>query len=135
MSCPAAVTSLLAQQFGDTAAILASQWSEVNDEMLWYENYNESNDLWQHDGEDDEAYAERISKFFDDMKEKDPEKFDQDREKYTRYGALYLELYETPYEGKWGETMGDFFNPADGTWYGGDTDAFLPMAAALSKGY
>ncbi len=47
---------------------------------------------------------------------------------------MYGLLNSTAYEGEWGETLGDFFNPEDGTDYGADADNFLPFAAVLSEG-
>ena len=128
-----AVSQFLNQKFGDTADVLSNQWHDIHDEMIWYEAYNEENGLWQDDGEDEEAYNARVEQYFADMKETDEEKYDADCQRYYTVAILYNRLYEVAYIGDWGETMGDFFNPADGAEYV-EPDYFLPMAAALSDG-
>ena len=130
---PSAVPQYLNQKYGDSARILAEQWTDVNNEMVWYEAYNEENGLWQDDGEDDEAYIERVDAYFADLQKQDEDKYNEDFQRYSTDAILYNRLYEAAYEGDWGETMGDFFNPADGEEYI-DQDYFLPMAAALSEG-
>lgn len=131
---PSAVTNLLRQNYSDSARKIASGWREVHDRMLWYENYNESNDLWQHDGEGDDEYAERAGAYFAAIEEEDEAEFRKLWDEYSYYGTLYNALYETEYEGPWGETLGDFFNPYDGTDYSRDADNFLTLAAAMSPG-
>ena len=131
---PSAVKQFLKQHFGDSAKILASQWSDVHDDMIWYEEYNEKNDLWQKDGEEDEAYNERISKYFEPLDKKSSIGLDEEHERWIQINNLFNSLYEIPYNGEWGETLGDFFNPAEGEGYDDDTAKFLPFAAALSKG-
>ena len=131
---PSAAKSFLRQNFGDTARVLAEQWTDVHDLMIWYEQYNDANDLWMHDDEDEEAYSARLMQFFDDLKKADEENARTDESRYNTAAVLYNNLYEFPYEGDWGETMGDFFNPADGKDYSTDEDVFLPLAAALSQG-
>ena len=121
----------LEQAFGDTAAALAEQWADIHDEMAWYESYSDANGLWQKNGESAEDYLARKTKFFEAQKNKDGSGDDQYR--YNSAEILYNNLYMTPYEGEWGETMGDFFNPEDGSEYG-EGEYFLPMAAALSPG-
>ena len=129
-----AAMQYLNQLFGDTAAELAVQWDSIHEQMIWYEGYNDGHDLWQQDGEEDSAYEERVSQYFDNLVESDPENGPVDRNRYSICGILYDNLYETPYEGEWGETMGDFFNPSGDDAYSTETDHFLPMAAALSDG-
>lgn len=131
---PSALTNMLQLNFGDAAASLASQWYDINERMLWYERYNNDNDLWQYDDEDDEAYLARIEEFFNNLKAEDEEIFNDEINRYNNYGLLYNALYEMPYEGEWGETLGDLFNPYDGTDYGLQPDVFLPFAAVLSTG-
>ena len=59
----------------------------------------------------------------------------EDKDLFNSMAArFYNNLYEVPYAGDWGETMGDFFNPAGGEDYTGAEESFLPMAAALSAG-
>ena len=129
-----AVSQYLDQRYGDIATTLAAQWTDVHDEIIWYETYNGEHDLWQQDGESDEDYTARVDKYFEDMKKADETKWDLEANRYYSACILCDNLYETRYEGEWGETLGDFFNPADGTDYSVDDEVFLPMAAALSDG-
>ncbi len=131
---PSAVTTLLNQYYGDTAKKLADQWDDVHQMMLDYEAYNDTNDLWQYDGESDKDYANRITAFFKDLEKEDVRKAGLESSAYQEQAALYTGLNQIPYEGAWGETLADFFNPADEMDLGTDVDAFLPMAAALSEG-
>ncbi|MBQ6354507.1 MAG: hypothetical protein IJJ07_06155 [Lachnospiraceae bacterium] len=121
----------LEQSFGDTAAALAEQWADIHDEMAWYESYSDANGLWQKKGESAEDFLARKTKFFEAQENEDG--FGGDQYRYSGAEILYNNLYLIPYEGDWGETMGDFFNPADGAEYG-EQEYFLPMAAALSPG-
>ena len=123
----------LNEKYGDTAAVLADQGASIHEEMLWYEAYNEENGLWQGDDEDDDAYTDRLTQYFDDLKKQDEDKYNENCQRYNTDAIIYNRLYEVPYEGDWGETMGDFFNPAEGEAYM-DQDHYLPMAAALSDG-
>lgn len=131
---PSAVTQYLSQHFGDTARLMASQWYGINGKMIWLESYNNENELRPLDGESEEDTGARIEAFFDELKETDPDRYDQEYNDYFAAATLYYGLYDTPYSGEWGETLGDFFNPADGTDYGTNADNFLPLAAALSDG-
>ena len=128
---PSAVPQYLGQKYGDTAATLADQWSEIHEEMTWYETYSNEHDLWSKEDEDAEAYAARKAEYFKGTE--DESGFSEDEDRYNADEILYNNLYDVAYEGDWGKTMGDFFNPADGSDYG-QQDYFLPMAAALSPG-
>ena len=123
----------LNEKYGDTAAVLVNQGVNIHEEMLWYETYNDENGLWQGEDEDDEAYTDRLTKYFDDLKKQDEDKYNEACQRYNTDAILYNRLYEVPYKGDWGETMGDFFNPAEGEYYL-EPECFLPMAAALSDG-
>ena len=101
---PSAVSQYLSQKYGETAKVIAGQWSDVNEQMLWYENYNKENDLWQKENESDEDYAARTDKFFKDLKAADEDRYDAECTTYHKYAILYNGLYEMPYEGVWGET-------------------------------
>ena len=130
---PSAVNKFLKQHFGDQAKMLSAQWDSVHDQMVWFEEYNEKNDLWQQDGESDMDYADRIEKHFKEVDKASDGATSEEHEKYNSAFTLYNSLYEVPYETKWGDTLGDFFNPAEGG-YDHKDDNFLPFAAALSKG-
>ena len=129
---PSAVNSLLKQHFGGAAKVLSSQWDDIHDIMMWFEEFNNKNDLWPRDGESEKKYAARITKFFAKEDKASEDGISEAHEKYTDAYVLYNGLYEVPYEGEWGETLGDFFNPAESVGHG--TTEFLPIAAALSKG-
>ena len=129
-----AAVQYLNERFEDTAVQLADQWSVVHEEMLWFEEYNETNDLWPHDGEDEDAYVARVDSYFEELIKQDEEKGIAEQDKHTNARMRYYNLYEVRYEGGWGETLGDFFNPADEEWNYPAEEYFLPMAAALSDG-
>ncbi len=124
-----AVTNLLNQKFGDAAQILAEQWSDIHEAMVWYETYNEDHGLWQTDEESDEEYYARVGEYLDGLSE-DAELSEQ----FAECTLLYYGLYCVPYEGEWGRTLGDFFYPWDDSNYGASAAYFLPIAAALSEG-
>lgn len=131
---PSAAVNLLKQRYGDSADILSKQWYDINEQMKWYESFNTQNDLWQNEGESDDDYAERVNSFFEAMNAADPEECEEVLKKYNTNASLYYAMYAAPYEGEWGETLGDFFNPSYGENYTGDVDAFLAFAAVLSPG-
>ena len=131
---PSAVSQYLGQQYGDTAMLLCDQWQDVHDEMVWFEGYNEENGLWPEDNEDDDTYKERLDSHFKALTEEDETAGKAEMSRHGMAKALYYNLYEIPYAGDWGETLGDFFNPAEDDDYSSDSDAFLPLAAALSEG-
>ena len=131
---PSAVKQLLKQHFGDQAKILAGQWESIHEKLLGFEEYNDKNDLWQHDGEKDADYEKRLKEYFDKLHKNADGEFSDEQKEYCKSAQLYTGLYLTPYEGEWGETLGDFFDPAEGSGYADDVNKFLPVAAALSKG-
>ena len=129
---PSAVAQYLVQRYGDTAVVLTEQWSEIHEEMKWYEAYSNEHDLWQKDGEDAEAYAARRAEYFKGTA--DESGISEEEDRYNQADILYNNLYEVKYEGEWGETLGDFFNPAGSDAFSTEPESFLPMAAALSPG-
>ena len=131
---PSAAVQYLNQTFGDSAAILAGQWSDIRDEMTWFEQYCEEHDLWPGEGEKEEDYKARVDAWFADLIKKDETEGEEEQTHFMSARILYYNLYEVPYAGEWGETLGDFFNPAGGEDYTGASESFLPMAAALSAG-
>ena len=130
-----AAAQFLAEEYGDTAGILAEQWIDIHDTMVWFEEYNEDHDLWPYDDEDADAFSKRIDDSFAELalSKQTEEEVKAEQKKYMQAMALYYNLYEVPYSGDWGESLGDFFNPADGEDYG-EEEYFLPLAAALSDG-
>ncbi len=131
---PSAVEQLLKQYFGDTADILANEWTAVHDSMIWYETYNDEHDLWLFDNESEEENNARITEYFKELEKTDSAAYDEEHDEYFRTSVLYEGLYETPYESQWGETLADFFNPSDSVNIGADVSNFYPLAAALSEG-
>ena len=129
------VPQYLNEKYGDTATILANQYEDVHEDIAWFEAYNEENGLWQEDGESDEDYAARVEKYLADLRSAEAEEnsSNSDSERYSRVLLLYNRMYEFPYKGEWGETLGDFLNPVDDT-FSTNTDNFLPLAAGLSDG-
>ena len=129
-----AVPQFLGQKYGDTAAVLADQWGAINEQMRWFESYCNQNDLWEKDGDSTEAYDKRLNDYFDNLKKSDEAAYNEESKKFGSCSLLYDSLYECHFEGEWGETMGDFFNPSDEAYSYPEAEAFLPMAAALSDG-
>ncbi|MBR7037930.1 MAG: hypothetical protein IKI21_01595, partial [Oscillospiraceae bacterium] len=131
---PSAAQSLLQATYGDAAAMLALGYYVVQQDLNWYEIYTEENDLAQHDGESDEDCSARVAAHFEALKAQDEDLYEETVRYYYNAGGLHALLGSIEYEGEWGETLGDFFLPEDGTDYGADPDNFLPFAASLSEG-
>ena len=132
---PSAAMSLLAAHFEDYSKILADAWVDVNEDIVWYENYCDENNLWQEDDEDDDAYSSKIKNFFKIMRKKDRSRYYKESERFQSVDTYYYILPEISYSGEWGETLYDFFRPEDeNAYYGDKYDYFAPMAAALSDG-
>lgn len=131
---PSAIPQYLGQKYGDSAMLMAEYWEPVNDDMHWFEEYNDEQGLWQGDDESDEDYVERINAYLGGLRETEDSESMAEANRYDRVSCLYYGLYETKYEGEWGETLGDFFNPADEALTYPSEDSFLPLAAALSEG-
>ena len=132
---PSAAMSLLAAHFEDYSKILADAWVDVNEDIVWYENYCDENNLWQEDDEDDDAYSSKIKNFFKIMKKKDRSRYYKESERFQSVDTYYYILPEISYSGEWGETLYDLFRPEDeNAYYGDKYDYFAPMAAALSDG-
>ena len=131
---PSEVPMYLNERYGDTAALLSDQWGDIHEEMLWYEQYCEENGLWPKKGEKEADFQKRLDAFFSALIKKDETAGREEQTRFTSARMLYNNVYEVTYVGDWGETLGDFFNPPDGSDYTGSDDAFLPMAAGLSDG-
>ena len=128
---PSAALTLLAARFEDYSKILASEWIDVHEEILWYEDYCTENGLWQEDDEDDEAYSERVSKFIEEL----PAENNGDAVRFADVGAYYDRLFEVSYPGEWGDTLFEFFVPMDEKAdYSKKYSFFAPIAASLSAG-
>ena len=131
---PSAALSLLAAHFEDASKKLADQWGDVHEEILWYEDYCNEHDLWQGD-DDNDTYSTKLEEYFKGLADEDRTRFDQEFNRFTRIDAYYNNLKNVAYSGEWGDTLFDFFRPADDEAdYSDDTNNFAPLAAALSKG-
>ena len=124
----------LNEKYGDTAATLAVQWEDIHEQMLWYEQYCDDHKLWPGKREFGWTYENRLRKYFKNLIAQDAEEGTAQMNQFFNTRTLYNNLYETPYEGDWGSTLGDFFNPADEEYFNPEDAYFLPMAAGLSDG-
>ncbi|MBQ6335701.1 MAG: hypothetical protein IJI50_00560 [Ruminococcus sp.] len=132
---PSAAMTVLSSHFEDYAKNLAKDWSKVREDILWYEQYCNDNNLWQGDGEADDAYGARLEQYFNHLKEQDHTRFMEEFTHFSAVDAYYYVIRDINYAGTWGETLYDFFNPEDEEAdYSKDTKLFLPLAAALSDG-
>ena len=128
------VPQYLNEKYGDAAAILCDQWEDIHDQMLWYEQYCDEHNLWPGKREAGWIYENRVRKYFKNLIAKDKEDGTVQMNQFSNTRTLYNNLYETPYEGDWGSTLGDFFNPAEEEYCYPEADSFLPLAAGLSEG-
>ena len=132
---PSAALSFLASRFEDYAKKLADGWINVHDDIVWYENYCNENNLWPEENEADEAFTARLESFFNDLSENDNERYLGEYNHFTLVASYYDKLWEVEYKGVWGETLYDFFCPEDEQAYYGDKyEYFAPIAASLSDG-
>ena len=127
-----AAVQYLNGKFADTAVLLAEQWEDVHEEILWFESYNDQNGLWKKDKESDDAYTKRLMAHFKALEGSDSDNGDRDH--YYQISVLYNKMYDIPYEGEWGETLGDFLNPAGDDAFAYVPENYLPLAAGLSEG-
>ena len=132
---PSAALSLLAAAFEDYAKVLAAEWIDVHEDILWYETYCAENALLPEDDEDDEAFSARLENYFNDLKENNEDRAREELNRFTRVASYYDKLWKVEYAGVWGENLYDFFLPEDETAYYGDKyEYFAPLAAVLSDG-
>ena len=131
---PSAAMQYLNQRYGDAAKTMQDQWSLINEELVWFRDYSKQNDLFQHKDESQEAYGTRIDKYFKDLETKEKARYNDEYNRYLSNAVLCQNLQDVSYAGDWGETLSDFFDPADGVDVSGKAENFLPLAAALSPG-
>ncbi|MBE6817869.1 MAG: hypothetical protein E7517_01745 [Ruminococcaceae bacterium] len=130
-----AVRTLLAAQFEDYSKKLAADWKGVREDILWYEAYCDTHELWQEDDEEDDAYSKRVETYFGNLKEESDERYKQEADRFHNIDCYYYAISNTNYSGEWGSTLYDFFNPEDGNAdYSKKYDYFAPIAFALSDG-
>ena len=131
---PSQAINLLNNKFQDTAKRLAGEWSTMNADLIWYEEYCDTNDLWQKEEETNDDYAKRAEAYFATLKEENETKHDDEYTRFYNVGAYYPVLNEVKYPGTWGSTLYDFFRDTKGLKPGKDIKNFLPFAAVLSPG-
>ena len=132
---PSAAMNLLAAHFEDYAKILSTNWADVHNDILWYEQYCDEHDLWQGEDEEFEAYISRLDSYFNKSREADPEKSNDEYNRFIKVNTYYSNIAETSYSGEWGETLYELFRPEDETTdYSNKIEYFAPLAAALSDG-
>ena len=130
---PSAAAVLLASYFEDYSKQLASEWSELHDDLVWFEEYCEDNNLWPDEG--DGSYSTRFTEHFDALREDDPTRYASEFNRYCRIETYYGIIKEVAYPGEWGNTLYDFFCPEDeDANYSENYTFFAPIAAALSPG-
>ncbi|MBP0974071.1 MAG: hypothetical protein J5851_09230, partial [Oscillospiraceae bacterium] len=126
-------------KFGDCAKKLASSYYDVRSDLMFVQSYLEANDLMQKDGEKEEDFCVRAMEHFNNVLEIENEQGDEityeTSEGIKAYSLfpLYIETQHTDYEGEWGSTLYDFFDPENGEEYNSYTN-FIPMAVSLSAG-
>ena len=132
---PSAAMNILASHFEDYFKKLAGDWLGVHEDIRWFENYRDENNLWQEDNEDDESYSTRVQDYFNSVVDAEEGTNTDVLNRYTKIETYYNILGDINYSGKWGETLYDFFNPEDeGADYSEEFSYFAPLAAALSDG-
>nr|MCR4643949.1 hypothetical protein [Oscillospiraceae bacterium] len=131
-----AAESLVMLKYGDAASTIAAQYDTIRSQFLWYRAYKDANGLWVDDGETEEAYAARISAYFEELEKKDEALYNDVSAKYTNVSHIYDVAALTPYAGDWGDTLLDFYTAdlEDAGSFIEDTANFLPFALALSDG-
>ncbi|MBR5031903.1 MAG: hypothetical protein IKX49_04260, partial [Clostridia bacterium] len=127
-----AAMSLLAAHFEDYSKQLAAEWLDVREDILWYEEYCDENNLWPDEGE---IYSSKIDPYFTALSEEDEDSYTKDFGRFTRVNTYYYVLKDIKYSGEWGDTLFDFFRPKDeDANYSEDFALFAPLAASLSDG-
>ena len=132
---PSAAMNLLASHFEDYSKKLASEWINIHEDILWYEQYCKEHDLFKGANEDVEVYTEKLANFFNTLKEEDEARYKEQFLHFDRVNVYYYAIKDVAYSGEWGETLYDFFRPKDEEAdYSQEYDYFAPLAAALSTG-
>lgn len=132
---PSAAMNLLAAHFEDYAKILAKDWADVHNDILWYEQYCDEHNLKQEEGETNEAYQAKVEEYFNKLSESDSDHYGEELKRYIGVNSYYNVIVETSYSGEWGESLYEFFRPEDEKAdYSTKPAYFAPLAAALSDG-
>ena len=120
--------------YQDPAKQLQSEWSDVHNNVLWFESYCKQNDLWRKEDETQEQYNERVTAYFDNLKKTDENRYNDEFNRYEDVGNYYTVLTDVTYSGAWGKTLYEFFADPKEKNPGNNVDNFLPLAAVLSPG-
>ena len=131
---PSAALTLLAAHFEDYATKLAEQWSDVNEDIRWYEEYCEENGF-AIEGSTDAEDGTDCEEFFAQLKEEDEARYQEEFTRFSRVSTYYFAIKKVNYSGDWGDKLYDFLRPEDeDADYSEDIEAFAPLAASLSDG-
>ena len=131
---PSAAMNLLAARFEDYAKILAAEWINVHEDILWFEQYCDEHDLWK---DKDRGIVEgaNLEQHFNALKEEDKTRYEKESKQFYNIFFYCYQLKDVVYFGEWGETLYDFFRPEDeNADYSEEYTYFAPLAAALSDG-
>ena len=129
-----AALTLLAAHFEDYATKLAEQWSDVNEDIRWYEEYCEENGF-AIEGSTDAEDGTDCEEFFAQLQEEDEARYQEEFTRFSRVSTYYFAIKKVNYSGDWGDKLYDFLRPEDeDADYSEDIEAFAPLAASLSDG-
>ena len=112
--------------YQDPAKQLQSEWSDVHNNVLWFESYCKQNDLWRKEDETQEQYNERVTAYFDNLKKTDENRYNDEFNRDEDVGNYYTVLTDVTYSGAWGKTLYEFFADPKETNPGNPVDNFLP---------
>jgi len=129
---PSAAMTLLASHFEDYSKLLAAEWLDVHEDIVWFEEYCDEHDLWP---EENEIYSSKIEPYFASLAEEDEGRYYEESGRFQIVNTYYYVLKGIDYSGEWGDTLYDFLRPEDEyADYSKEYNFFAPLAAVLSKG-
>ena len=132
---PSAALGVLAEYYEDSAKILAERWTDVHEDILWFEEYCQENGFLDDENEPVDDYGEVVEAHFTDLQETDVAQYDTEYDRYRSVEDYYFLLKTVDYSGDWGSTLYDLFRPEDeDDDYSEEPEYFAPIAVALSKG-
>ncbi len=120
--------------FEDYAKILQENYAGLREDIIWFEQYSDDNNLWIQADETEEEYNKRVQAYFDNLKEINESRYNEESGRYAAVASYYTVLKIVDYSGTWGNTLYDFFRDEEQTGCGAKVNNFLPLAAALSSG-
>ena len=132
---PSAAMTLLASHFEDYSKVLAAQWDELHEDILWYEEYMEEHNLQRQADDNDELYYGRLDDYFESLLNEDVAAYEKEADRFYGIDTYYAKIRKINFSGEWGDTLYDFFRPEDEEAdYSVEYSLFAPLAAVLSKG-